>query len=434
MIERKDFPMTDPLFEPGRIGTLNLKNRLVRSATWEGLADEEGAVTPPLIDLYAALARGGAGLLITGHSFVHPAGKHSPGQLGSQADRLIPGLEALTRAVHDPGGTIALQLNFGGAYLSRSRAGRMTAGDMKEVVQAFGRAAGRARRAGFDAVQVLAAHGFLLSQLLCPRYNPRVDDYGGALENRARALLEVMDAIRDEVGPDYPLLVKINSSDLIPDGLQPGEAVTVARWLEKAGVDAIEISGGLLNRPDLLRERARPGDGEAFFEEAAREFRKEIAIPLILVGGLRSYGTARRLIETETVDFVALCRPFIREPDLARRWASGDYRDAACIYCNNCVEGLKQGQGLHCRPLEPREDQTFFVQKTEIIMAGTPFPEGTAYRVSYGLEDWQGNYLPVVRIQMVQGERPLGPEMSLPGTGDGWREMAKSIEKFIISG
>lgn len=425
--------MVDPLFETGKIGRLVLKNRLIRSATWEGLADEAGAVTPPLIDLYANLAEGGAGLIITGHSFVHPAGKHAPGQIGSHDDGLVPGLTALARAVHDRGGRIALQLSFGGAYLSRARVVRLTPEDLAEVARSFGRAAGRARQAGFDAVQVLAAHGFFLSQLLCPRYNPRKDAYGGKLENRARALLDVIGAVREEVGSAYPLLVKLNSSDLIDDGFLPGEAVTVADWLEKAGADAIEISGGLLNQPDLLRERGGPADGQAFFEKAAREFRQKIAIPLVLVGGIRSYETARRLVEEGPVDFVALCRPFIREPDLAKRWASGDRRDAACLSCNNCVEELRQGRGLRCRPVEPREAQTFFPQKTATIPAGPTFPEGTAYEIAYGLEDWGGNYLPVVRMQMVQGGKPLGPEISLPGTAEGWLELAKNIEKFITS-
>ena len=406
-----------------------LKNRLVRSATWEGLAAEDGSITPPLIDLYAALADGGAGLIVTGHSFVHPTGRHSPRQLGSHTDDLIPGLTSLAGAVHDHGGRIALQLNYGGAYLSRARVGRMGPEDIREVARSFGLAARRARQAGFDAVQVLAAHGFFLSQLLGPRYNPRTDQYGGRIENRARALLEVVKAIREQTGPDYPLLVKLNSSDLIEDGLQLPDSVQVGVMLEAAGVKAIEISGGLLNQPDLLKERTE--GPEVFFEKAAREFRKKISIPLILVGGIQSFQTANRLIEAGVVDFVALCRAFIREPDLAKRWASGDHRDAACISCNNCVEELKQGKGLHCRPVEPEEVQTFFPQKTEIIPTGPPFPEGTAYQVSYGLEDWQGNYLPVVRVQMVQGEKLLGSGVSFPGGGEDWGRIMQLIENIM---
>jgi hypothetical protein len=246
-------------------------------------------------------------------------------------------------------------------------------------------------------------------------------------------VLEAIQAVRLEAGADFPLLVKWNSSDLVENGLGLEDSIRAASLVEEAGADALEISGGLLNRPDLLMERPDRNNGETFFETAARLFQEKISIPLILVGGIRSYKTARRLVEEGTVDFIALCRPFIREPGLANRWASGDQRDAACISCNQCVEELKQGNGLQCRPAEPREVQTFFPQETETIPAGQPFPAGTAYRVSYGLEDWQGNYLPVVKVQLVQGEKILGEGLSLPGTSEGWREVAQSIEKIITS-
>ena len=245
----------EALFEPGRINALTLKNRFVRSATWEGMAAEDGSVSAPLIDLYGALADGGVGLIITGHSYVHPSGKHSPRQLGSYSDDLLPGFRRLTRAVHDRGGRIALQLNYGGAYLSRSRVAQMTPEDVRAVSEAFARAAQRAQDAEFDGIQILAAHGFFLSQLLCPRYNPRSDAYGGSIENRARALVETVRPSGKKVSPQFPLLVKLNSRDLIEDGLQLEESLRVGRMLEGAGVDALEISGGLLNLPNLLQDK-----------------------------------------------------------------------------------------------------------------------------------------------------------------------------------
>ena len=421
----------DPLFKTGKIGILTLKNRIIRSATWEGMAGEDGSVTPPMIDLYRALAEGGAGLLITGHSYVRLDGRHSPRQLGSHSDEMIPGLASLAKSVHDHGGRIALQLNYGGAYLSKSRVARMSPMDLEEVVQAFGLAARRARQAGFDAVQVLAAHGFFLSQLLCPRYNPRTDDYGGSIDNRARVLIRVVQAIREEAGSGYPLLVKLNSSDLMEDGLRLEEAVLVAQWLEKGGVDAIEISGGLLNRPDLLKARSDRNGSEVFFEAAAREFRKKISTPLILVGGIRSYETGRRLIEANTADYIALCRPFIREPGLVNRWASGDTGDAYCIACNNCVEELKKGFGLHCLPVEAPDEKTFFPQKSEKIPGSPTFPPEISYQVSYGLEEWQGQFLPVVKIQMVNGEKSLGPGLSFPGHIEEFEHFFQLIRDLI---
>ena len=156
------------LFELTELNGLQLKNRFVRAATWEGLADDDGGCTHRLVELYARLAEGEVGLIITGHSYVLLEGKHAQGQLGIYKDALIPGLKSLTRAVHEKGGRIVIQISYGGSYLSKSRVERMTPGDIQEVVQAFGRAAARAREAGFDGVEIFAAHGFFLSQLLSP--------------------------------------------------------------------------------------------------------------------------------------------------------------------------------------------------------------------------------------------------------------------------
>ena len=421
----------EPLYEPGRINGLTLKNRFVRSATWEGLAAEDGSVTAPLIDLYRALADGGVGLIITGHSYVHPSGKHSPRQLGSYSDDLIPGLEQLTRAVHDRKGRIVLQLNYGGAYLSRSRVAQMNPEDIRAVGAAFARAAGRAQQAGFDGIQILAAHGFFLSQLLCPRYNPRTDAYGGSIENRARALAEVVGAVRGQVGPEYPLLVKINCRDLIEDGLQLEESVQVGRRLEAAGVDALEISGGLLNLPTLLQDKNIGEEDLPFFRNEARAFKQQLQIPVILVGGIRSFPTARRLLSEGTADFIALCRPFIREPDLVNRWQRGDRQKAACLDCNNCMEQLKQGSGLVCRPLEPQEKETFFAQQTESLPAGPPFPSNIAYQVSFGLEEWDGNFLPVIKVQMIRDGKILNAGLSFPAGTDDFEKISEIVKDLV---
>ncbi len=421
----------EPLFEPGRINGLTLKNRFVRSATWEGMAAEDGSVTAPLIDLYRALADGGVGLIITGHSYVHPSGKHSPRQLGSYSDDLLPGLQQLTRAVHDRGGRIVLQLNYGGAYLSKSRVSQMTAEDIRAVGTAFARAACRAEQAGFDGIQILAAHGFFLSQLLCPRYNPRSDEYGGSIENRARALVEVAEAVRGQLNPEYPLLVKINSRDLIEDGLRLEESIQVGRRLEAVGVDALEISGGLLNLPNLLRDKNSGEDDPAFFRNEALAFKQQLQIPVILVGGIRSFPTARRLLEEGTADFIALCRPFIRELDLINRWQKGDRRKAACLSCNNCVEQLKQGSVLFCRPLEAQEKETFFAQQTESFPAAPPFPSNMTYQVSFGLEEWDGNYLPVIKVQMVRDGQILNAGVSFPAGTDDLEKIGQLVKGLV---
>jgi len=163
------------LFESSRLNTLTLSNRFIRSATWVGMADDDGKCTPRLIELMSDLAKGGVGLIITGHTYVHQNGRHSPWQLGIDRDELIPGLKRMTRAVHEQNGKIAVQLGYGGAYLSKSRVRSMSIADIQELIEAYGQAAIRAKEADFDAVQIFAAHGFFLSQLLCPRYSDRTD-------------------------------------------------------------------------------------------------------------------------------------------------------------------------------------------------------------------------------------------------------------------
>jgi 2,4-dienoyl-CoA reductase-like NADH-dependent reductase (Old Yellow Enzyme family) len=407
------------LFEESAINGLVLPNRFVRSATWDGLATDDGSCSTRMINLMTELADGGVALIITGHAYVHPHGQHSPWQLGIYRDELIPGLQAMTAAVHERRGKIVLQLGYGGAYLSRSRVRAMTVQDFRDIAEAFGQAASRAKTAGFDGVQILAAHGFLLSQLLCPRYNDRTDAYGGSIENRARALMEVLAAIRNAVGPDYPVLAKLNVRDFVENGLTLEDSLRVGARLEEEGIDAIELSGGLLNNPNLMKSRISTEEDEAYFRMEARAFKAEIRVPLVLVGGIKSFHVAKGLIEEGVTDYVSMCRPFIREPGLINRWKSGDLRKATCISCNNCVEQAKKGEGLSCAPLEEGPNDTFFPQHSEIIPASPPHPDGTSYRVSIGIEQVDSNFLPVIKIQMLYHGEVSERSPSFPlGTDD----------------
>jgi 2,4-dienoyl-CoA reductase-like NADH-dependent reductase (Old Yellow Enzyme family) len=391
------------LFEPSEINGMILANRFFRSATWAGMATDEGVCTSQLIDLVAGLADGGVGMIITGHAYVHRYGQHQPWQLGIYSDDLIPALQDMTGAVHDRGGKIVLQLGYGGAYLSKSRVRMMTGKDIREVVDAFGQAALRAKKAGFDGVQIFAAHGFFLSQLLCPRYNDRTDEYGGNIRNRARALLEVLQAVRKAAGREYQVLAKLNCQDFVENGLILEDSIRVGVMLEEGGIDAIELSGGLLNIASLLENKFDSETDEAPFQDAARAFKEKIQVALILVGGIRSYSVVERLVEEGTADYISMCRPFIREPDLVNRWKAGDLRKATCISCNHCVQIVQHGKGVSCVPLE-EEVQTFFPQLSEMIPASPPHPPGTCYKVSIGLEELNANYIPVVKVQMVYND------------------------------
>jgi 2,4-dienoyl-CoA reductase-like NADH-dependent reductase (Old Yellow Enzyme family) len=418
------------LFEPNRIGTMSLPNRFIRSATWAGMADDEGKCTPQLIELMVKLAMGGVGLIITGHAYVQKNGRHSPWQLGIDRDSLIPGLKKMTQAVHEQKGKIAIQLGYGGAYLSQSRIRSLLTQDIQEIVKAYGQAAGRAKKAEFDAVQIFAAHGFLLSQFLCPRYNDRDDLYGGSLQNRSRIILEVLDSIRKAVGPDYPVLIKMNSRDFVENGLSLEEAVRLGVMLQDRGIDALELSGGLLNNPNILRADLKNEEDEAYFKDEAKAFKEKVKVPLILVGGIRSYNIARQLIEQDRVDYISMSRPFICEPDLVKRWQTGNFAKAACISCNNCTERVKAGHGVSCLP-KTSKAETFFPQLTETMPATPPHPPGTLYRISVGLKQIAAEFLPVVKIEMVQDGNVLDQVPYFPLESDDYGRISRTIKKML---
>ena len=419
------------VFEESAINGLVLSNRFVRSATWDGLATDDGSCTTRMINLMAELADGGAGLIITGHAYVHPYGQHSPWQLGIYKDELMPGLQAMTAAVHERRGRIAMQLGYGGAYLSRSRVRGMTVQHFRDIAGFFGQAALRAKKAGFDGVQIFAAHGFLLSQLLCPRYNDRTDAYGGSIENRSRALMEVLEAIRNTVGPNYPVLAKINAGDFVENGLTLEDSLRVGIMLEKGGIDAIELSGGLLNSPNLMKSRINTEEDEAYFREEASAFKGEISVPLILVGGIKSFHVAKRLVEEGVADYVSMCRAFIREPDLINRWKSGDLRKAACTSCNNCVEQVKKGEGISCVPMEESKNETFFPQLSEIIPASPPHSLGTSYKISIGIEQLDFNFLPVIKVQMIYHGEVSERSPSFPLGSEDHIRVSKAINDLL---
>lgn len=419
------------VFEPSRIGTLALANRFIRSATWAGMADDNGQCTGRLVHLMSELAEGGVGLIITGHAYVHQNGRHSPWQLGIDRDELLPGLQEMTRAVHDAGGKIAVQLGYGGAYLSKSRLRSLSGKELHEIVEAFSQAAMRAKAAGFDAVQIFAAHGFLLSQFLCPRYNDRTDLYGGDIQNRARIILDILEAVRQAVGPDYPVLAKLNGQDFVDNGLGLEEAVEVGMMLEERGLDAIELSGGLLNNPKALRDNIESEKDEAYFQYEGRAFKEKVKIPLILVGGIRSYNVARQLIEQGAADYISMSRPFICEPDLVKRWQAGDLAKSACISCNNCVEEVKAGHGLKCIPRKEPEPETFFLQASETVGASPPHPPGTNYRIAIGLESINGQFSPVVKIEMERNGTILGYPPYFPVESDDLERVSQCVTRLL---
>jgi len=365
------------MFDNASINGMNLNNRFVRSATCEGLAAKDGSVTPNLTEKMVELAKGGVGLIIPGYAFVSPGGQSSLGQTAVYDDRFVPGLGEMVQTVHAAGGKIALQIVHGGYFSKPGLTGMQPVGpsylqkdgkavsrslsrnEIEGIINDFTQAALRAKRAGFDAIQVHAAHGFLISQFLSPALNKRLDQYGGTLTNRARFLLEVVGSVRQAVGRGYPILVKLNSEDFLEGGMTRNESVQVAVMLEEASVDAIEYSGGTIASPQKLIP-PRPGlpksaDNEAYYRRAARLYKEEVKIPLMLVGGIRSYEVAEELVNSGTSDFVSMSRPLIWEPGLIRRWQQGDRRKAECTSCNLCFGPPSEGKGFYCPTLANKQ-------------------------------------------------------------------------------
>jgi len=356
------------LFESAQISTMSLANRFVRSATWEGLATVDGAVTPELEAAIGTLARGGVGLIISGHAYVRPDGQAGPRQLGVYKDELVPGLRRMATAARENGAKMVLMLTHAGCFAAEALTGttplavsagvepadppgrELSATDIRDLVRAFADAARRAKAAGFDGVQVQVGHGYLLSQFLSPRFNRRTDAYGGDIGHRSRAPVEVIEAVRQALGRDIPLLVKMNCRDWAEGGLELDDAIQAAVLLQAAGVDAIEISSGLPRFSKFTA--ARPGidceEKEAYHQEEARAFRERLQVPLILVGGIRSFAVAERLVAEGVCDFISMCRPLIREPGLVNRWKSGDLRPAACTSDNLCFGPIRKGEGFYC--------------------------------------------------------------------------------------
>ena len=357
------------LLHPWRLGSLEIPNRLVRSATEEGLSTGDGAPTQRLVDLTADLARGGVGLIVAGSAFICREGRGATNVTGIDRDALVEPLGRMCDAVHAAGGRLAVQLLHSGSTLrpvmvaekegpygpSAETADPVCLAPVKElskaeiagIVELYAQAASRALRAGFDAVQIHAAHGYLIDQFLSPARNRREDAYGGSLQRRARLLYEVHEAVRGAVGPDFPVFVKMSAHDGGAGGGQPAEAALVAAELDRLGIDAIEVSAGT---PEAARrggwDHILPAPiPEGRFFAYALTIKEKVRCPVLSVEGWRD--PLRIADALERIDAVSLCRPFIREPALVARWRSGDLAPATCISCNKCLD-LIVDRGLGC--------------------------------------------------------------------------------------
>ncbi|WP_378956086.1 NADH:flavin oxidoreductase [Pelosinus sp. sgz500959] len=345
------------LFDQTQFAGIKLKNRLIRSATVDGVADERGHMTKELFEVYENLAKGGVGTIITGMTYISDLEQPSPGQMGIYDDSFINEYKKMTAMVHQYNANIILQIaSLGSQTFPNENGGKvmwgpsaiedlgykttpqeMTLSEIFLLQTAFADAALRAKVAGFDGVEMHAAHGYLLNKFLSPYYNCRTDGYGGSIECRSRMVLETYEAIRAKVGLEYPILIKINSEDFMDQGMTFAECKYVCQKLAELGINAIEISGGSRSsRPNEGVARTITTGQEPYFKQYAAEVAKEINVPVISVGGNHDFAALTDLLHETSIEYVSLCRPLIRESNLINRWQGGDLTPSKCISCNKC--------------------------------------------------------------------------------------------------
>lgn len=376
-------------FAPVQLGPIELRNRIIKAATFEGMTGDQ-EVSRELIAFHRAVARGGVGMTTVAFCAVCPDGAGTPNELVLR-DGVVPGLRALADAVHAEGGAVSAQIGHAGAVaaaaglpatapsrifspLAMKRSREASVADIRRIIDDFAASARRLCDAGFDAVEIHLGHGYLASEFLSPKLNRRTDEWGGSLENRARFSREITKAVKAEVGDRMAVLAKLNMDDGVPGGLWLDESVAVARLLESDGaLDAIELTGGSsLQNPMYLFRGEAPLEEmgasmpkavalglklvgrfffktypfeEAFFRRQARQFRAALSMPLVLLGGINRRETIEQAM-SDGFDFVAMGRALLREPNLVKRMAQGDADESLCVHCNKCMATIYEG--THC--------------------------------------------------------------------------------------
>ena len=377
---------------PGKIAGLELRNRIIRSGCFEGMCPG-GSPSDALLEHHREVAAGGTAMTTVAYCSVSFDGRAFGHEIWMR-EEIVPGLRKLTDAVHLEGAAVNIQLGHCGFFSNKNVIGRrpigasrkfctfrytfaheMTEEEINRVKEDFGKAAALAIKAGFDAVEIHSGHGYLLSQFLSPYTNQRQDSYGGSLENRMRFPASVIKHVRETVGPDFPILVKMNLSDGFKGGLELDEAVEVAKRYEAEGASALVLSGGFTAKTPFYMMRGRiplkewlqgpksivektglrvfgnlfvqtyPFE-EMFFLEESRKVRDAVSIPVVLIGGICSIDNMEKAME-EGFEFIELGRALIRDPDLVRRMERGDWEASNCDHCNRCVAEMENG-GVWC--------------------------------------------------------------------------------------
>lgn len=356
--------MLKRLFQTAVIGKLELRNRIVMTAVHLGYADETGGVTDRLIDFYEERAKGGAGLIIVGLGYSEKMGHAWPNQLAVDRDETVAGLKPLASVIHRHGAKACFQIGHGGGHCHPDIIGaapvapssieyhggfiprELSIVEIERIIENFGESARRVKDAGFDAVEVAASGGILISQFLSPLTNKRNDRYGGELKNRLRFLIEIIESVRSKTGTDYPLLVRICGSDMMPGGHTLKEQLELAEEIEKAGSDCINVNVGWEESPYPMLQMSVPRGAFLFLAE---KIKNVVKVPVIGGIGINDPFLAEKILGERKVDLVTMCRPLIADPELPKKAMEGRFGEIRmCVACNQrCMGNLAK------RPPEP---------------------------------------------------------------------------------
>lgn len=423
---------TQHLFTPVAIGTLELPHRGIMPPMVVNLCGLDGSVTDRFIAYHVARARGGVALNITEAAYVHRSGKGFPNQLGIDHEGQLPGLSRLTEAVHAAGGRIAVQLFHGGRQANAAVTGgtvlapspipcpvmqtmphELTVPEIAELVQAFINAGRLAQRAGFDAIEIHGAHGYLINQFLSPRTNRRDDEYGRDKAGRARFPLEVLDGLRSALGRDYPLICRISADEFLPDGLTVADTAEFCGLLVEHGIDAISVSGSTY---ESNRVAGGPWDPVGTFVDDAAAIKRAVAgaVPVAVANRIKTPEFADEVIASGRVDLVATGRALICDADFYRKAMDGRRElIRICLSCNHCMSELMSGASVSClyNPLTGHELDYDLCEKSERAMevvvvgggvagmeaASTAAGRGHHVRLYEATKELGGNVVPGIR-------------------------------------
>ena len=435
------------LFSPFTVKNLVLKNRIVYPPMGTSYATSFGAVTPRFISYHRERSAGGVGINFVEFTVVESRGRLNPHMHGIYEDAQIPGWKSLVDAVHEAGGKMGIQIGHAGrrarsavnggfrpwapspiAELGGEIPNEMGQPQIDYIQDCFKKAAQRAKRAGFDAVELHTAHGYLIHQFLSPLSNHRLDRYGGSLENRSRFALETLARIREGVGDEFPIFCRISGDEFVPGGSSLAEAKVFAKLLEKGGADCIDVSAGVLESaertvpPMAVEHGCNVG--------LAEEIKRQVNIPVICVGRIKNLEEAERILQRKSADLIAMGRALIADPELPRKARMGeDVRP--CIGCNQgCIDRLYNGMAITClvNARVGREHQIPSLRKAPVSKRIAVIGGGPAGLEFARVASERGH-----QVTLYEKERELGGRFRIAAIPPKRREINEFVDYLIRS-